>query len=141
MDNCSTKILVAAVVPVHTHWSPHDTILWKSVISFINSALLGCHKKSKDRKFFFQIKRRQRRNFLGVTKKEQRLEDSLKKKGSTSPQSGQSSSLIHSVQRFWCQLQSSSGDKYSIIILDGWFHMLKIIFFDDFDENMTFSVE
>ena len=79
MDNCSTKILVAAVVPVHTHWSPHDTILWKSVISFINSALLGCHKKSKDRKFFFQIKRRQRRNFLGVTKKEQRLEDSLKK--------------------------------------------------------------
>ena len=33
--------------------------------------------------------------------------------------SGQSSSLIHSVQRFWCQLQSSSGDKYSVIILDG----------------------
>ena len=114
LANCSTKILVAAVVPVHTHWSPHDTILWKSVISFINSALLGCHKKSKDRKFFSN-KKAPTSPLFGCHKKEQRLEDSLK----TSPQSGQSSSLIHSVQRFWCQLQSSSGDKYAIIILNG----------------------
>ena len=44
---------------------------------FYQFCILRVSQKEQRQKVFFQIKRRQRRN-LGVTKKEQRLEDSLK---------------------------------------------------------------
>ena len=48
---------------------------------FYQFCTLRVSQKEQRQKSFFQIKRRQRRHFLGVTKKEQRLEDSLKKRG------------------------------------------------------------